>query len=275
MNNVSLILALPHGTCTATTLDLDAFARHRSPGSGQVFQGRAIYIDLPVENGKPAFSYYDEGGWRDAKADTEMAVAACANKRTKTALSNNAFSIVPIDSYKAVAVVKTGGHPLKLESAGELFHFRNHEWRAFMSPDDVAAAAGLPKPANRHPRCYLVFGPVEFVMLSNLTPEEYVWYSTHRPGKIFRNVMFTEIELDPRMIVAEKSYEAARDELVKTPTKKTKIVYHGNAFDRIPFQAWVGYDGKHQGGLYCGDKNRVVMWKLPAKVPTTWAKADG
>jgi hypothetical protein len=275
MTTVNLFLSMPQGTCTATTLDLDGFARHRSPGSGQVFQGRAIYIDLPVENGKAAFKYYDEGGWRDAAADTEMAVAACANKRTKTALSNNAFSIVPIDSYRGVSLIKTGGHHLPLESAGELFHFNNHEWKAFMTPDDVAQAAGLPKPAHRRPRCYLVFGPVEFIMLSNLTPEEYVWYATHRPGKIFRNVMFTEIDLDPRMIVAEKSYESARDELANNPSKKTKIVYHGGAYDRVPFKSWVGMDGKHQGGLYTGDKNRVMIWKLPAKLPSAWVRADG
>lgn len=275
MNNVRLVLNMPHGTLTATTLDLAAFARHLSPGSGQFFQGRAIYADLPVENGKPGFEYHDEGGWRNAKADTEMAIAACATKRTKTALSNNAFSAVPIDAYRGIAVAKTGGHVLPFEPAGELFRFRSHEWHPVMTPDDVAAAAGLPKQTSRRPHAYLVFGPAEFVMLSSLTPKEYVWYATHRPGKLFRNVMFTEVDFDPRLLVAEKTYEAAHEELAKNPAKKTKIIYHGSVFDRVPFKAWIGADGQQQGGLYIGDRNSVLLWKWPEKIPTAWSRADG
>ncbi len=153
MNHCNLILSVPHDMCTATSLGIDGFARHRSPGSGQIFQGRAIYIDLAVENGKPAFGFRNEGGWRDALADTTQALAECESKRTKTALSNMAFSVIPMEAFRSVSLVKTGGHVLTLEAGGEKTKFKSHAWRLNMTPDDVAQEAGLPKPSARQPRC--------------------------------------------------------------------------------------------------------------------------
>jgi hypothetical protein len=275
MKNVNLILSLPQGTCTATSLGLEGFAQHRSPGHGQFFDGRAIDMDLKIDGTTPSFEFYNEGGWRDAMGDTKTALAACETRRTKTALSNNAFSAIPIDAYRAVALVKTGGQLLPLEPAGELFHFKSHDCREDMTSEQVAQAAGLSMQVNRHPRCYMVFGPLEFVVLSNLTPEEYVWYATHRPGKVFRQVVFAEIKPNPRYLMAQQLFEAARDELAKNPNKKTKTVYHGSAFDKVPFNTWVGYEENVRGGLYCGDRNKVTLWKWPAKLASAWQRAEG
>ena len=275
MKNVNLILSLPNDMCTATSLGIEGYARHRSPGSGAVFQGRAIYVDLKLKDGKPAFTFRDEGGWRDPMADTVQALAECETKRTKTALSNSAFNIIPMECFESVSVAKTGGHVLTLEPGGDKAKFKSHAWRLNMTPDDVAAEAGLPKPSARHPRCYLIFAPIELVILSNLTPEEYAWYATHRAGKLFRQVLFTEIKPNPRYLLAEKTFDEAREELGKNPRKKTKTVYQGSAYDKIPFNTWVGYHPKEGGGLFSADKEHMLFWRFPAKIPTTWEKADG
>ncbi len=275
MNTPKLIISLPYDMCTATSLGVDGLAGHNSPGSGQVFHSRAIFVDLKLDKGKPGFTFRDEGGWRDAKADTETALAECETKRTKTALSNSAFNVVPMDAFESVSLVKTGGHVLTLESAGELFRFRNHAWRLNMSPDDLAEAAGLPRQPSRQPRCYMVFAPVELVILSNLTPEEYAWYATHRAGKLFRQVMFTEIKPNLRDLAAEQTVDEARDALSRSPSKKTKTVFHGSAIDKVPFTAWIGFGANDQGGLYCADRDHLRLWRFPAKIPSSWAKADG
>jgi len=275
MKSVNLILSLPDDMCTATSVGLDGLARHRSPGSGQVFQGRSILIDLKVEGDKPGFTFRDEGGWRDAKADTSTALAECKTKKTKTAVSNSAFNIIPMDAFKSVNLVKTGGHVLTLEPGGEVARFGNHAWRLNMSPDDLAAAAGLPKQTERATRCYLVFSPVELVVLSSLTPGEYAWYATHRAGKLFRQVLFTEIAPNPRHLMAEQTFDIAHEELTKNPKKKTKTLYHGSAYDKIPFTAWMGYDKPAEGGVYCADRDHMMVWRFPTKMPKTWARADG
>jgi len=275
MRNVNLVLSLPQGTVVGTSLGIEGFARHRSPGSGEYFAARAIYFDLAIRGNEPAFEYFDEGGWRDALADTKRALESCQTKRTKTALSNNAFSATPIDAYQTAFVAKTGGHVVQLEAGRKLASFKAHKCSEEMTSNDVADAAGLPRPNQRVPRCYLVLGPIDFVMLSNLTPEEYVWYSTHRPGKVFRNVIFSEIRPEPRTFVAERTYEEALEELEKDPTKKTKTVYYGSALDKIHFKHWVGFGGQEPGGLYTGDREKVSLWQWPAKVPTAWERATG
>lgn len=275
MNHECLILSLPHDMCTATSLGLEGFARHRSPGSGSVFQGRAIFVDLAVANGKPDFRFRDEGGWRDATGDTEKALAECQTKRTKTALSNSAFNIVPMEAFKSVSLVRTGGHVLALEPAGERLRFPAHAWHLDMSPDDVAATLGLAERTHRAPRAYMVLAPSELVILSSLTPEEYAWYATHRAGKLFRQVMFTEIDLNPRHLVAEQSFEQARDDLERNPKKKTKTIYHGGAYDKVPFTAWTGNEAHDKDALYCADRERLLAWRFPAKVPTAWIRAEG
>src|SRR5512145_797594 len=98
---LNLILSLPHGIITATSLGVAGFAWHRSPGSGSHFRGRVVLVDLAVEGCEPAFEFFDEGGWRDARGDTVAALAAASEgKRTKTALSNSAFSVTPIAAYR-------------------------------------------------------------------------------------------------------------------------------------------------------------------------------
>lgn len=275
MKPANLVLALPHGTCTATTLGLEGFAVHRSPGSGRFFQGRAIYVDLKLEDMKPAFEFHHEGGWRDANKDAEAALLDLGKSRTKTALSNNAFSAIPIQGYRSISVAKTGGQILQLEGPEETARFNTHECRAEMSSNEVAVAAGLPKQAERRPRCYLVLGPIELVLLSNLTPEEYAWYATHRPGKVFRQVIFAEINPNPRHYMAEQIFESAKAELERDPLKKTKTIYFASALDKTPMRSWIGYGDSQRGGVYAGDRSRVLLWKFPAKIPSAWDRADG
>ena len=82
MSQAKLVLSLPQGIITATSLAVNEFALHRSPGSGKYFDGRSLLVDLAVEGGKPAFQFNDEGGWRDANADASAALeAAQAGKR--------------------------------------------------------------------------------------------------------------------------------------------------------------------------------------------------
>jgi hypothetical protein len=275
MQNVNLILTLPSGMCVATSLGIEGLAGHYSPGSGQVFRGRAIFIDLKIKDRKPAFAYRDEGGWRDARGDTELALAEVQVKRTKTALSNNAFSLVPMEAFDSVWLVRTGGNALRLDPADQVVRFASHDWRSDMKPVDIAALVGLPHPATREPRCYMVLGPAELVILTNLSPAEYAWYATHCRGKQFRQVIFTEIVPDPRQLMAEKSFEAAHAELVANSDKKTKTIYYGSAYGRVPFRSWIGYDARSQGGLYVADHDHVAVFRFPGEIPRAWDRADG
>jgi hypothetical protein len=278
MKPSNLILAIPQGSIVATSLSIEGFASHRSPGAGRYFEGKAIYVQLAVKDGKPAFSFADEGGWRDVVGDTTHALEATANerKRTKTALSNGAFSITTSDAFTDVCLAKTGGQILRLLPPLELVRYASHayEWGHGLSSDEVARAAGVAVPAAREPRLYLVVAPIELVVLCNLTPEEYGWYATHRPGKQFRQVMFTEIEPSGRGLVADSVYEEAEAELAKDPSKKTKTVYAGNALNRVPYQSWVGYQDGRPGGIYVGNRDKIVLWKLPPTRPTAWDRAE-
>jgi hypothetical protein len=120
----------------------------------------------------------------------------------------------------------------------------------------------------------MIMAPIELVVLSNLTPEEYGWYATHRPGKMFRQVMFTELNGTGRGLVADSLYEGAKAELIKDPGKKTKTVYAGNALNRVPYQSWVGYQTGELGGIYVGNKDKLVLWKFPEKRSTSWDRAE-
>ena len=272
----SLLLNVPQGSITATSLGIDGFAWHRSPGSGKYFQGRYVLVDLGLEQGKPAFRFLEEGSWRDATADTASALESVATgKRTKTALSNNAFSCTPIDAYRRVFLVKTGGETLELEGAGEIARFRPSDCHEGMSPDEVAAATGLPPQSAREPRLYMVLAPVEFIVLSNLTPAEYVWYATHRPGKLFRQVLFTELRADQAHLAAEAVYQNARKALAEASRKKTKTVVTGESLNRVPFGAWVGYNHEAQGGLYAGNASKVLLWRFPQSISRSWERVHG
>jgi hypothetical protein len=276
MEQLNLILSLPQGAITATNLGIEGFAWHRRPGSGKYFQGRTIFFDLALSNRRPDFTYLDEGGWRDAMGDTLNALNAMVpGKRTKTALSNNAFSCTPIDAYRRCFLGKTGGEVMEMERASEVTRFAASDCQEAMTPAEVAAAIGQPGPASRQPRLYMVFCPVEFIVLSSLTPAEYAWYSTHRPGKIFRQVLFTELRADQTNLAAENLFQQARAEFQASPGKKTKTIVSADCINRVPFAAWVGFRREAEGGIYAGDTTRVSVWRFPAQIPHAWERAEG
>ncbi|MCC6527307.1 MAG: hypothetical protein IT373_31955 [Polyangiaceae bacterium] len=274
MSERRLILSIPHGILTATTHTVEGYAWHRRPGSGKYFQGRTILVNLAVANGKPDFRLLDEGGWRDANADTAAALAAVGEgKKTKTALSNNAFSCTPVAAYREIYLVKTGGELLALEGPQEVARFAAAKCDEEMSPTDIARAIGQPQPARREPRLYMTLAPVEMLVLSNLTPAEYTWYATHRPGKVFRQVMFAEVDFDPKYLVAEAVYDGAKEQLASDADKKTKTVMLGDCLNKVHFAAWVGYDREAEGGLYVGDAEELEVWSFPKRIPRAWERA--
>ncbi|MGC4120697.1 MAG: hypothetical protein QM765_40195 [Myxococcales bacterium] len=275
--NISLIATLPLGTLMATSLSIEELGWHRSPGSAKHFHGRSIFLEVPHENGKPAVKFLDEGGWRDPMADITQALKASAGgKKTKTALSNNALHCIPIDAIKRAWLVKTSGRALELAQPKEIIRFENHQCDEAMLPDEVAARIGRPAlGAERKQHYYMVLAPLEMLVLSNLTPCEYAWYATHRPGKIFRHLAFAEITgLAKRHLVAESVLDAAVKEL-KQKGKKTKTLSSGDLLNQIPFQDWLGYTSATEGGLYLGDREHLVVWRMPQPVPSQWARADG
>jgi len=277
MPQPNLIMTVPQGALTAISLGVEGYAGHRSPGSGKFFQGRTVFVDLATRDLKPDFTFLDEGGWRDTTVDTANAMAlAAAGKRTKTALSNSAFNCVPVDAYRRCFLVKTGGHVLEMDPGVRLLDFPSHTYIDNISADQIAATIGQPVPERRVPRLYLVLEPIEFVVMSSLTPMEYVWYATHRPGKIFRQILFTELgDVDRRSLAAETIFEEAYDKLLVKPGKKTKTVFVGDCLNRLPFHAWLGYDRKVDGGIYTGDRNGLTLWRFPDKIPAAWERAEG
>lgn len=272
---VNLILSIPQGFIVATSLGIEGFARHISPGSGKYFVGRSIFFDLALEGLSPAFSFLEEGGWRDCLRDTQAALkAAASGSRTKTALSNNAFSCTPVSAHKRCFVVKTGGQVLELALAGTVARYPSHECHERMTPDEVADAVGGPRPCPRTPRLYMVIAPLEFIVLSSLTPPEYAWYATHRPGKVFRQIAFTEIVSDQTHLAAQSRFADARALMEAQPEKKTKTVVTENCLNSVPFTAWKGY-GTCEASLFVGDRNALVRWAFPDPVPEAWDKAEG
>lgn len=275
MPEVHLVLSIPQGGITATSLGIDGLALHRSPGSGKHFRGRKIFVDLAVADGKPGFEYLDEGGWRDAAGDTASAISAAASgKRTKTALSNNAFSCTPIDAYREVFLVKTGGEVMSLEHGRKLLSFATHACHEEMSPEQVARAAGCPDHV-RKTHIYLVMCPIQLLLVSNLTPAEYAWYATHRPGKIFRQVVFTELDPERTHLPAQSRLTKALIELERLPDKKTKTIVSDDCINEVPFHAWSGYEKGSEEGLYLADRDHISVWPFPDRIPTNWDNAVG
>jgi len=275
MSDLNLILTVPYGIIVATSLGMEGFAKHRSPGSPKYFRGKTIQVDLALEGDRPAFRFLDEGGWRDASGDAVAALAAVRQgKRTKTALSNDGFNVTPLDAFKRLVLVKTGGHLLEMEQPVKLLEFVKHACHDELTTDQVAGSIGRPAPAKRTVRLYMIIEPIQFLVMSNLTPEEYAWYVTHRPGKIFRQVMFTELKDEDDTVVAASRYDEAREELTAKPTKKTKVIALGEFLDDIPFHAWIGYRREAQGGLYLADRNGISLWAFPASIPRAWDKHD-
>ena len=271
MSDVNLILTVPYGIIVATSLGLEGYAKHRSPGSGKYFHGKTIMVDLAVENDRPAFAYHDEGGWRDAAGDTVAAIAAVrAGKRTKTALSNYGFSVTPLSAFRRLFLAKTAGELLQMGAPVPLIQFVNHACHEELTTDQVARSIGRPSPETRSTRLFMVVEPVPFLVMTNLTVEEYAWYATHRPGKIFRQVLFTELGEEHPEIVAASRYEDARDELRTKPSKKTKVIAVGEFLTEIPYRDWVGYRGGARGGLYAGNRDGLSLWPFPPSIPRSW-----
>ena len=276
MSNPQLILALPTGNITASSLGVEGLARRRSPGSGKHFSGRSIFIELAMNGDAPGFNFLDEGGWRDPMADSIAAIAGVkAGSKTKTAVSNYGFNCVPLSAFRQCYLAKTGGALLPLANPTNLIQYSNHTCTENLTSNQVADAVGRAFTGNRVPRLYMVIRPTQFIMLSNLTPEEYGWYATHRPGKIFRQVMFTEISQDQPHIAAQSRFSDARTELLEKETKKTKTIVFEDCLNRIPFSDWTGYRRETEGGLYVGDRNRLMMYPFPESIPSSWDRLEG
>lgn len=276
MPDLRLVLSIPQGGITATSLGIQGLARHRSPGSGKHFRGRKLFVDLAVSNGRPDFEYLDEGGWRDAMGDTVSALAAAAaGKRTKTALSNNAFSCTPIKAYRSLFLVKTGGEVLELAPGEQLHTFSSSQCREEMSPAEVAVAAGSPDQDQRQRHIYLVMCPIQLLLVSNLTPVEYAWYATHRPGKVFRQVVFSELHTEQSHLAAQSRFSDARHELEIQPDKKTKTIVSDDCMNEVPFHTWMGYRQRSEGGIYVADQDHMALWRFPEEIPSSWEKPIG
>jgi len=275
MERLNLVLTIPHGSVIATSLGVDGLAHHLSPGSGRHFHGRAIFVDLALADGAAAFSFLEEGGWRDANGDTARAIEEVrSGKRTKTALSCNGFTTTPLDAYRKVLLVKTGGQALDMGSTADVARFESAPCKESMDPGEVARAIGAAEPARREPRLYSIFAPLELLVLSNLTPIEYAWYATHRPGKVFRQVCFAELRTDQTQLAASSRYENARKEIRENPKKKTKTVAVQDLLNAVSFEEWVGYGDPTAGGLYFGDRTRLTRTPFPVEIPHAWEKAD-
>ncbi len=276
MTDVNLVLNIPQGAITATSLGVEGLARHRSPGSGRHFKGRKLLVDLKVRDMAPDFEFLDEGRWRDAGADAKAALAAAAaGNRTKTALSNNAFSCTPIDAYKSLHLIKTGGEAMELEYSGVLHTFKGHQCHEEMSPSQVTDMAGIDNRKDLSPRLYMVMCPIELVLFSNLTPIEYAWYATHRPGKIFRQVVFTELVNEPTHLAAQSRYSDARQEIESDPEKKTKTVVGDDCMNEIPYHNWKAYHAREESGVYVANREKISIWKFPEEIPVDWERARG
>lgn len=276
MLDLRLVLSIPQGIITATSLGIHGLARHGSPGSGKHFKGRKLFADLALKDKKPDFFYLDEGRWRDAEGDTAGALAAAAaGKRTKTALSNNAFSCTPIDAYRRLFLVKTAGEVMEMEERIRLHDFPESRCHEEMSPSEVAAAAGIPDTPRRRRRTYLVMCPIQLLLMSNLTPVEYAWYATHRPGKVFRQVVFAELEKELFHMAAQSRFTGAEQELESQPTKKTKTIVSGDCINEVPFHTWSGYGDAREGGLYAADGRHIDVWRFPAEIPAAWDRVIG
>jgi len=275
MPDSQLVLSIPQGITTATSLGIEGLARHYSPGSGKYFTGRKLFVELAVSNDQPDFEYLGGGGWRDARADSISALAAAsAGNRTKTALSNNAFSCTPIEAYRNIFLVKTAGHVMAMESAGQLHAFKTELCHEGMSLSEVSEAVGYSDQSPGRSHLYLVMSPIQLLLLSNLSPVEYAWYSTHRPGKIFRQVIFTELKSVQSRLAAESRFVDAQQEINSNPDKKTKTIVSGDCINEVAFRAWCGYSDNTEGGLYTADHRHINLWRFPDRIPVDWDRAS-
>lgn len=276
MHESQLVMCIPQGVTTATSLGIEGLARHYSPGSGKHFKGRKLFVELAINDHKPDFKYMDDGEWRNADADSINALAAAsAGNRTKTALSNNAFSCTPVEAYRNIYLVKTGGKVLAMNSAGQLHVFKSHECNEGMTQSEVTAAAGISPAPFRKSHLYLVMCPIQLIIVSNLSPVEYAWYATHRPGKVFRQVIFTELVSELTHLAAESRFIDAKQEMTIHPDKKTKTIFSGDCINEVPYNNWLGYKQNTDGGIYVADQSHVSKWNFPGEISHDWDRARG
>lgn len=160
-----------------------------------------------------------------------------------------------------MSLVKTSAKALSLSGPEKVATFTNHVCDSDLSTDEVSKAAGLPVPAQRLPRLYLVLAPVEFLILSNLTPEEYLWYSTHRAGNMFRQVMFTEV-LPTSSRAWPKASTRAPCASWKTSARRPRPCCRATASTTCRSASGWGY-ASQSGGLYVGDRNHAMLAALP------------
>ena len=156
----------------------------------------------------------------------------------------------------------------------QIARFLGHGSAENLSSDQVAQIAQLPAIEKRPIHCYLVISPVEMLLLSNLTPAEYVWYATHRAGKLFRQVLFTELREHVHDLAARDVFESAMHELTEKPMKKTKTIMLGECFNRISYSGWKGYREDAVGGLYGGDREGAYLWRFPKEIPHAFERAS-
>ncbi|MBP7126150.1 hypothetical protein KBD49_07275 [Myxococcota bacterium] len=274
MSSPRLILILPQGSVLATSLGIDGLAKHLSPGSGKHFQGRSLFLELRTTDHRPDFQFLDEGGWRDAQGDSRAALeAVAAGKRTKTALSNSGFLCTPLSAIQQIHVVKTGGEALALDPVERLLSLPPGDCPENLPPQEIARRIGQAEPASRKPRMYMVLSPLELLVISNLSPSEYAWYATRRPGKVFRQCCFAELDLQHVPWVAETRFQSSLEEITRKPTKKTKTVAMSNLMNEAPFHRWIGYDRTEEGGLYLADRDSLWLARFPKTIPFPWERA--
>lgn len=274
MSTPQLVLILPQGSVIATSLGIEGLARHLRPGSGKHFQGRSLFLELRVADQRPDFQFLDEGGWRDAMGDSRKALeAVAAGKRTKTALSNSGFLCTPLTAIRQVHVVKTGGEVLALDPLERLLDLPSGDCPENLPPQEIARRIGQAEPPIRKPRMYMVLSPLELLVISNLSPAEYAWYATRRPGKVFRQCCFAELDIQHAPWVAEARFQNSLAEITEKPTKKTKTVALMNLLNEAPFHQWIGYDRTLEGGLYLADRDSLWLARFPKAIPFPWEKA--
>ena len=161
-----------------------------------------------------------------------------------------------------------------MQPGEQIAQFRGRASAENLSPDEIAQVAELPAVEKRGTHYYLVISPVEMLVLSNLTPAEYVWYATHRSGKLFRQLLFAELSQHMRDVASRDVFETALEELTDTPRKKTKTVMLGQCFAQIPYSGWRGYGEAAVGGLYGGDRDGAILWRFPKEIPHAFERAN-
>ncbi len=170
-------------------------------------------------------------------------------------------------------MVKTGGQVLTLDPLAQVMALPAGDCPENLPPQEIARRIGQPEPATRKPRMYMVLSPLELLVISNLSPVEYAWYATRRPGKVFRQCCFVELDLQHAPWVAETRFQNSIREITEKPSKKTKTLALLNLLNQTPFHQWIGDDRKQEGGLYLADRDSLLLARFPEVIPFPWERA--